>query len=98
MRAWLLGLLGSLANCNAPAQSVASPAPPAMTPPVAASPAVVPPVHRTVASTSRSELEAALSFEGSPPGDHPMRWTTRPEGTSAADATIVHRGHGAIRL
>ena len=98
MRARLLGLLVLIANCNSPAPPVASPPAPAEAPRAVVPPAVVPPVHQTVAATTRSELEAALGFEGSASGDHPRRWTARPAGTVVVDATIVHGGRGAIRI
>jgi C-terminal processing protease CtpA/Prc len=94
MRArWVVVLVVFVATCNSRPQPVVSSPPPAV-----ATPAVAPPVHRTEASTTRSELEAALGFEGSASADHPQRWTTKPEGTIVVDATIVHGGRGAIRL
>ena len=89
----LLGLLAFLCGCNSLKQPVVSQPLHAV-----ATPAVVPPVHQTVASTTRTELEAALGFEGPASGAAPRGWMTTPDGTVVVDATIMHGGHSAIRL
>src|SRR5215470_14266457 len=87
-----LALVAFITSCSSRAQPAMSPPPP-----VVATPVVAPAVPKTVAAKTRSELEAALAFEGSS-GDRPQRWTTKPEGTIVVDTAIVHGGRGAIRI
>src|SRR5215470_6260136 len=86
-------LAGLIAGCSSPVKPTAPPPPPPPPPPPA--PAVA---HQTVAATTRAELEAMLGFEDSPAGEAPKRWTTKPPGTIVVDATVVHTGHGAVRI
>lgn len=85
MRAWLVL---AFAACSSPVKPVVAPPPPR----ASAVASTAAPAEHTAASEARTELEAALAFEGL------ARWTTRPEGTSAVDTAIVHGGHGAIRI
>jgi hypothetical protein len=46
----------------------------------------------------RADLEPALGFEGPVSGTMPSGWGGGPSGTIFADNSIVHGGHGSVRI
>jgi len=96
MRAWWV-LGASLAACNSPvkpAATAASSSPASAAAPLPGVVAKSASAERTAVSAARADIEADLGFEAPALG----HWTARPAETVAVDTTIVHGGHGAIRI